>query len=496
MVSEGLNLRASHTIINYFKPEKYYDKMPELYPMAKNNTRPRPIGDAWNPCFADPDKSAKIAMRGIREKMKKNPRKGYLSFAVMDTAYDCHCPVCVKSMKELGDNNAANLWYAFLNKVAKQCQKEFPGLYLTSYNYSNIGIPKGIKLEPNIAIDNVIKTYNIVDPKKYDEMKAEIMKMASTGASWVTHDWNFQAVTPRIYNRQEATYLQWGCMNGMLGIYTEWSGLEYWYLNGANYWVLRQLLSDPYQDVDALWRQYCQDMYGAAWEDMYQFYDMFAEKHVASDSYYVRGDWPRQETLGFNVADVARQRKLLESAIAKTKNDPLIQKRLAAVTRYFKAHEMLVRAVSIPGRSYHQYTVLDKKTGINKKALAFYVNDDGTNLAAFDEYYETKRSVAPDSNAEDKNSSLRFSYRNNYARALGTIINAIRGKATAGLDMKNLSEKQFKQLTGAIRKIYRRNLPGMSNPKRVAEIEKLMEKMLWIPKGKKMPKFDGDLNDA
>ena len=123
------------------------------------------------------------------------------------------------------------------------------------------------------------------------------------------------------------------------------------------------------------------------------------------------------------------------------------------------------------------------------------MNDDGRKIAAFDEYYDTKRTLPPDSNAEDKNSSLRFSYRNDYSRALGSIINAIHQEATSGLDMKNLTERQFRRLTSKIREIYKKNLPPKYTPKRVAEIGKLMEKMLWIPKGKKMPKFDGNLDD-
>jgi len=408
MVSEGLDLRASHTIIKYFPPEKYYKEHPELYPMGKNGQRPQPIGDAWNPCLADPDLAAKIAMQEVRE-LQKNPRaRGYLSFGVMDCHYDCHCPVCATSLKEHA-GNAANLWYTFLNQVAKQCQQEFPGLYLTSYYYSNIGRPSGMRIESNIAIDNVIKSYQFTNPTHYRQQREEILEMAGLGASWVTHDWNFSGVTPRIYSRQLAGFLQWGAQNGMLGMYTEWSGQEYWYLDGAKYWVLRQLLSDPYQDVDALWRQYCQDMFGAAWEEMYRFYDMFAVKHVLSDKYYSRADWPRMEAAGFMPADLAQQRRWLEHAVELTRTDPLIQKRLAAVLRYFRAHELLALAVGVPARAHHRYSVLGGNTGINDEALAFYVNDDGRGLVAFDRYYEAERTIAPDSNAEDKNSSLRFS---------------------------------------------------------------------------------------
>ncbi len=493
MVSEGLDLRASHTITSYFPPDKYHTDHPQLFPMAANGTRPKPTGGAWNPCFADPDLSAEIAMREIREKLKARNR-GYLSFGVMDCKYDCHCPVCRTSMQEM-DGNAANLWYTFLNKVAKQCQEEFPGLYLTSYAYSNIGIPTGMKLEPNIVIDNVIKSYQFTNKEYWQAEERGILAFASLGARWITHDWNFEGVNPRIYSRQLAAFLQWGVQNGMLGIYTEWSGDEYWYLCGAHYWVLRQLLSDPFLETDALWRQYCRDMFGEGWEEMYRFYDMFQQKQVVADAYCKRNDWPRQDCALYLPEDLALQRKWLETAIAKTQGDAMIQKRLAAVMRYFRAHELLCLAAGEPARLYHQYTVLGEQDGINKKALAFYVNDDGSRLVEFDRYYDNKRTVAPDSNAQDNSSGIRFSYRNNYSRALGTVIAAIKRDALEGVDLAKADQTTVAHVVARARELFRANLPAEYDKKRAAEIEELVQKTLWVPRLSTLPKFDADLSD-
>jgi len=494
IVSEGLNLRASHTITTYFPPEKYYADWPQLFPMAANGTRPKPTGGAWNPCLADPDLSAEIAMREVREMLKASNR-GYLSFGVMDCAYDCDCPVCRKKMQEM-NGNAANLWYTFLNKVAAQCRKEFSGLYLTSYAYSNIGIPKGLRLEPNIVIDNVIKTYRFTDRQYWRAEERGILAFASLGAKWITHDWNFEGVNPRIYSRQLAAFLQWGVHNGMLGIYTEWSGDESWYLCGAHYWVLRQLLSDPFQDTDALWRQYCRDMFGRGWEEMYRFYDMFQQKQVVADAYCQRHDWPRQDCALYLPEDLALQRKWLETAIAKTRDDVMIQKRLAAIMRYFRAHELLCLAAGEPARLYHRYTVLGQQNGINKDALAFYVNDDGSRLIEFDRYCDEERTIAPDSNAQDNLSGIRFSYRNNYSRALGTILAAIRREAMEGIDLAEADAETVGRIGQRARALFRADLPPVYDEQRVAEIEELVQKTLWVPRLPTLPKFDGDLSDG
>lgn len=495
MVSEGSDMRASHTIIQYFNPDKYHGKHPELYPMTAQGARPKPSGDAWNPCLANADLAAQVAMESIRERMGAKVQPDYLSLGVMDCTFDCKCPVCTASMQK-HNGSYSNMYYEFLNRVARQCQKEFPRLYLTAYLYSNVRTPPvGMKIEPNIVVDVVTKSYNWVDPAMLQAEKDRILSISTLGAKWITHDWDFSGVTARIYNRQWAAFLQWAAQNGMKGIYVEWSADESWYVDGARYWVLRQLLSDPYQDVDALWRQYCQNMYGPAAEEMYRFYDMFAEKHVFSDLYCARNDLPRQEMACFLPEDLAQQRRWLETAIARTKEDALIQKRLALVMRYFTAHELFCNAVAEPARLYHRFSVIEKATGINKPALAFYVNDDGKKLLQAIDYYDTKRTVAPDTNATEGALGGPLSYRANYSRALGTILLAIRTQALGATDLNNFTREQVGQVVARSKEIYRANLPAAFNPKRAKEIEALTEKVLWIPRGKEMPKIDGDLSD-
>ncbi len=490
MVSEGLRLRASHTITSYFPPEKYHSKYPQLYPMHTNGSRPKPIGGAWNPCFADPEFSAKIAMEEVRTKMKGPLRsRGYLSFGIMDAHYDCGCKPCQTSLEQ--NNNAANLWYGFLNLVAKQCQEEFPDLYLTSYQYANVDLPNNARIEPNIVIDSVTKSYRFFEEKNWEHL----LGPAELGASWVVHDWNFQGVTPRIYSRQMASFLQWGAQNGMKGIYTEWSGHEYWYMSGAKYWVLRQLLSNPYQSTDVLWRQYCLDMFGHGWEEMYRFYDLIQQKHITADKYFIRQDWPRQDSAGYTEQDLSLQRQWLETAIKKTKAETTIQKRLNAIMRYFNAHELLVRATAVPARLYHDYTVIRGLTGINREALAFYANDDGSSLMKFEDYYDSKRTIAPDSTAEDRNSSLRFSYRNNYARALGTIIQSVKAEALEGVSLDGATNKTVEEVIERAGKVFKVNLPEKYNRKRAKELRQLVEKVLWVPRLDSLPKFDGILED-
>jgi len=435
-------------------------------------------------------------MEEIRALMKSStPPPDYVSLGCMDCAFDCKCPVCQESMQR-HKGSYSNLYYTFLNKVAVACRREFPGLWITAYVYANVRTPPvGMTIEPNIVVDVVTKSYHWVEPARLEAEKDRIRAFADLGAGWITHDWDFSGVTPRIYNRQWAAFLQWGAQNGMKGIYTEWTADESWYLDGARYWILRRQYSNPYEDVDALWRQYCLDMFGPAAEEMYAFYDSFARKHVFSMFYCERADLPRQEMACFTPDDLAAQRRLLESALARTAADPLIQRRLAAVMRYFIAHELFARAVGEPARLYHRHSILEKKTGINKDALAFYANDTGQALLEAVEYYDTRRTVPPDANVTETALGGPLSYRANYSRALGTVLQAVRAEALGNADPAAMTADTLRRLQAECARILRANLPARHIPARAAQLESLAAKLLWIPRAERLPIMDGDLSD-
>lgn len=491
--SGGESYRASHTITKYFNSNKYYKKHPEIYEMKANGKRVKPQGRIWQPCFSA-KKLSKIAMEEIRGIMKKKPNIRYLSFGIMDISCACHCPDCVKSVKGIG--HYGNLYFSFLNKVAQQCQKEFPGLYLTAYAYNNVGIPVNLQIEPNIIVDCANKRYmgyNWVNPAIMQETKNYYEKWNNVKANWMIHDWGFSGVTPREYSRQYANFLQWGVYHGMKGLYVEWSPGEPWYLDGPKYWIMRQLMSNPFQDVDAMWVRYCRDMYGDAGELMFQFFRRFSDKFLFSDDYIMRNDLPRQEMLMFNMEDIAFQEKLLNKSIELTKNDELIQERFKELSRYWKGHKLFVEACSTPGRLQNVF-IREGGTGINKKALAYYVNEKKSKIKEALDYYQTKRTIAPDSNEMARKLSLPPSYVNNYTRAKGDILSKIRTEALKQCGKLN-SVDDVNKVVKICEKILRANLPAKYDPAKVEEFLDIFRKTLFIPKEKKMPVFDGDLSD-
>ncbi|MDP7134134.1 MAG: hypothetical protein QF437_26785, partial [Planctomycetota bacterium] len=93
--------------------------------------------------------------------------------------------------------------------------------------------------------------------------------------------------------------------------------------------------------------------------------------------------------------------------------------------------------------------------------------------------------------AEDRNSSLRFSYRNNYARALGTIIQSVKAEALEGVSLDGATNKTVEEVIERAGKVFKVNLPEKYNRKRAKELRQLVEKVLWVPRLDSLPKFDG-----
>lgn len=488
-----LAITANHNLANIFPPEKYGQTHPEIYEMRGGERRtPLSVGTKiWNPCLsakALPD----LAMEHIRERMSKAPAPLYISMGMMDIPFECECAECKRSVKA-HHGSYSNLYYTFLNEVARRCQQEFPGLLLSSLIYVNAKTPpEGMKIESNIVVKVVTKSYLLGQPAWRAAEQQRIRTFSDLGARWMIHDWCFSGVSPRSYLRQYAGFLQWGHQHNMLGAYVEYTPGESWYLDGAKYWILAQLLTDPYQDVDMLWKQYCDDMFGSAAETMFRFHAHFQEKFIYATAHIAFSDLPREEPTLYTEADLALERSLLETALAQTRDEPLVQERLQKVMRYFRGHELFAQATHTPHRLEWEFR---GKEGVNKELLAFYIKDNGKRIDEALRFYEQERTVAPDEHEIETRLGMTASYVNNYTHGLAPLLKSMRAQALGNTDLTHVDEPKIQALNERTRKLLHDNLPPGAASERVKLFEDILARQLWIPTGDRMPKMDGVLED-
>lgn len=487
-----MTLQCFHALANVVPPEKYGVTHPEIYELRGGERRvPLSIGTRiWNPCL-----SAKalpeLTMEYIREQKRTRPALTYVPLGMMDITFDCGCADCQASVKATG--SYSNLYFSYVNEVAKRCRLEFPGLYLTCFSYVNAKVaPVGVQFEPNVAVKIVIKSYMMRDPAYREAIQKNILAFSDAGAGWFFHDWRFSGVTPRNDLPDVAEFLRWAAEHKCLGAYYEYSPEQNFYLDGAYYWILMRLTSDPYLDVDALWKQYCGDMFGRGAGKMLAFYKHFETRQKkAIEVLRILGDMPRQECVLYGPEDVAWQRKTLEEAMALTRDEPLVQQRLGDVMRHFRAHELFALATHKP----FMLNQAPAASGINQPLLAYYLNDDGRGIAEAIRYYQEERNLPPATGELEMRLGYLPTVIANHSNGIDTLLKSIQQSAQAAIGDSLSGQARVTALREKSVALLHANLAASPRPERVRFFERLLDKTVYVPRVASLPKLDGVLDD-
>jgi hypothetical protein len=225
---------------------------------------------------------------------------------------------------------------------------------------------------------------------------------------------------------------------------------------------------------------------------MYRFFRHFDDKYLYAAGSIGLDDLPRQEPALYSEADLAFERSLLEAAVARTEGDALIQGRLAKVMRYFIAHELWARAVYEPQRLFFSF----RGDGINRDALAFYLNDDGARLKAAMDYYLTKRTLPPDTNVRNRQLGVFESLIAGYTRGKEAVLDAIRGEAFKWVDLASADRRAADAVVERALAVLHDHMPDRFLPAQRRQFEGILKKTIVIPRVAETPVIDGEPGDA
>ncbi len=488
-----MTINTTHNLAHIFPPKEYGETHPQIYEM-RHGKHVIPVNEgrikAWQPSLVAPE-LPELTMKYIREQMKATPERKYISLGMMDVHFNDESPAAQESVRKRG--NYSMLYWSYVNEVARRAAKEFPGLYITGFSYVNAGgVPKGLRFEPNVAVKYVTKSYRYQEGNVFDSETRAMKAFSDAGAKFLIHDWSFGGVSPRSYTRSLARFLQWGAAHGMIGTYFEWSDGQNWYLDGPRYWMLMRLISDPFADVNQLLKTYCDDMYGAGSEAMFQFFSHFEDKYAYAHETIELMDFPRQEFALYGPDDLRYQHDLLKRARALTLADPQIQQRLDLVDRYWLAHQKFAEATYEPVKRRAEFRRSGQQ-GLNRELLKFYATDDRSRLRDALDYYRTKRTIPPD--IPSRGEILRamdIAYTATYSQPLAEQLRVIRTLSTQ--EVPEGAADRTKALNNASARILREALPGVP-AHQVKELERLISKNLEVPVSSSGPELDGDLSD-
>lgn len=284
---------GEHSMYAMLPPERFAERWPEIYPILRGKRHVPADGrdQRWQPCLSEPrlvDAAVASAVRTFR----KNPQLDNVTFAVMDSHDFCQCPRCLKAVEAAGGDRTAaysRMMHAFVNAVARRLREELPrhgaapGKIVGYSAYSDIrGLPDR-PLEKNVMVKLVFKYSDVVIDKRFEpgpDGLNYIERWAGRASLLAHHDWGQGTgfLIPRFYTKLIARTLR--AAKGRF-VYQHVECYPNWGLDGPRYYVTARLLWDPSQDVEAIFRRLCDDLFGPAGEAMFQYFtaleDLYAQ---------------------------------------------------------------------------------------------------------------------------------------------------------------------------------------------------------------------------
>lgn len=266
----------------------------------------------------------------------------FINIMPNDALFPCRCDDC----KKIYDTNdpqviSDHIWKFKTWIAARLQQHRIPG-FVTMMAYGSY------KPIPTMAIpDNVIVMLAMTGPWKeknpVQSQSIELLKAWNRKLEAKTHLWTYTtkigseiadipSFTPRAvgsFFKKTSPY--------SFGAFLE-SETDFWIFNSMNYYVFGKVLWDNSTDVDALIKEHCRLMYGAAAAEMEQFYDII-EKHWLKDIMTNIRETPVGPKVvlpsQFDVwekiygpAEIKRVENLLDKAERLTAGDPKANKRV------------------------------------------------------------------------------------------------------------------------------------------------------------------------
>ncbi|WP_409340647.1 DUF4838 domain-containing protein [Paenibacillus sp. MBLB4367] len=349
-----------HNLWNLFPPAKYKDSHPEFYPPKANLDS----GEHWQPAFTL-QATVDEAIRNINDYFDANREETCYSLGVNDCGGfvedDPNHPDYPNRLNSLGHTDMSDIYFRWVNKVAEGVMRKHPDKYIGLYAYADVYDPTtDVKLHPNVVVYITDDRFSWEDP----EMGAAGRKLTESwnkiapSLGYYEYMYGGTYMLPRMYLHRVAESYQYALQNGVKAHFVEmWANFAG---EGPKAWVMAKLQWNPHQSVDSLLAEWYERAVGpeAALDLACYFKHWERFWHTRSfDSRWFR-NWKkahlRTNYMAFyescylalvTVEEIAESRRLLESAVAKTKTEPQ-KERAKLMLRAFEYYE--ISALSYP----------------------------------------------------------------------------------------------------------------------------------------------------
>jgi len=372
---------AIHAIGKVVHPKKYGKDHPRYFPLiAGKRVIPTwsKVLHNWQPCWSNPEVQ-QLAVDAARKHFQDHPDAECFSLAQNDNWGWCQCEKCTEMNGGIkydshSHRNYSPVHYAFLNRVCKELEREYPDRKISAYAYQCGTIePPPFKLHRNIVV-NMVNDHSHwhFDERFRTQELAFIKSWAEVASTLGFHEHHFDNGTyaPWLALRSTAEVLR-TC--NRLGV-RAYHGEEYphWGLTTPKTYITARLLWNVNEEVEALLQDYCQKFFGAAAAPMRRHYDRLEEawnaQPLAVGAQRIRHVAKGRESLKlYSPAVMEELFGYLHDALALAKAD-IVKKRIAHVVKSLRLTDYYVQREDI-------YTRIDPRDGLTPYTFAELVGN-------------------------------------------------------------------------------------------------------------------------
>ena len=329
-----------HTFWRLLPSDKYFDPHPEWFSLVDGKRIPGGPGKGQL-CLTNLEMRREL-VANARQWLREHPGCQILSVSQNDVMGDaCECPKC----SELAEReHQSGVLVDFVNYVAEELEKDFPGLLVeTLAYYHTLEPPVNIRPRRNVLIRVAPITSDFGRPldgrgegnsnAAFAEMLTEWSKISSQVAVW-NYVSNFaNDLLPFPNFRNIGNDLRFFAANNVKVVFEQGGPSENLLSNfsAMRAWVISKLLWNPELDQEALMREFAAGYYGTAAEKVLAVFKMIHEEQERNGN-ILRCS---QHGSALPIDKIRKGQDLLEEAMRQVADEPELARRVRIVKSHF-----------------------------------------------------------------------------------------------------------------------------------------------------------------
>lgn len=317
-----------HTFNQLLPPDKYFAQHPEWY----SEINGKRVADGAQLCLTNDEMRQELTAQALKW-LRDKPNAGMISIAQNDCHGPCQCANCAKVLAEEGVESG-NL-IRFVNAVAADIEKEFPGTLVETlaYQYTRTP-PKLVKPRGNV----IVRLCSIEASQSQPlETGSQNTKFKSDIEGWSAiapqlYIWNYVTdfgnyIIPHPNLRVLAPDIRLFVKHKTIGLFEQGdAGSTCSDFPELRAWLLAHLMWKPESDDKTLIDEFMQGYYGPAAPALLEYITLIHDRVEKSGAYLSCGLMDVSPWMDLATANKATE--LFAQAAATVKNDPTLSLRV------------------------------------------------------------------------------------------------------------------------------------------------------------------------